>query len=123
MIQCDDTEFVTLGDRTVVSRSSRYKGIFTGNKLSLLFFSCFACRSTSHRRARGLFRFRFSTLPVRNSFVSYGASAVVRTSDRGHVAEVKKTKVIEVAGSQSGFPKKPFSPLMSTGVQFLAQRC
>jgi hypothetical protein len=26
------------------------------------------------------------------------------------------TKVIEVAGSQSGFPKKPFSPLMSTGV-------
>ena len=60
MIQCDDTEFVTLGDRTVVSRSSRYKGIFTGNKLSLLFFSCFACRSTSHRRARGLFRFRFS---------------------------------------------------------------
>ena len=23
----------------------------------------------------------------------------------------------------SGFPKKPFSPLMSTGVQFLAQRC
>ena len=23
------------------------------------------------------------------------------------------TKVIEVAGSQSGFPKKPFSPLMS----------
>jgi len=27
------------------------------------------------------------------------------------------TKVIEVAGSQSGFPKKPFSPLMSTGVQ------
>ena len=34
MIQCDDTEFVTLGDRTVVSWSSRYKGIFTGNKLS-----------------------------------------------------------------------------------------
>jgi hypothetical protein len=28
-----------------------------------------------------------------------------------------------VAGSQSGFPKKPFSPLMSTCVQFLAQRC
>jgi hypothetical protein len=34
VIQCDDTEFVTLGDRTVVSLSSRYKGIFTGNKLS-----------------------------------------------------------------------------------------
>ena len=29
----------------------------------------------------------------------------------------------KVAGSQSGFPKKSFSPLMSTGVQFLAQRC
>ena len=28
-------------------------------------------------------------LPVRNSFASYGASAVARTSDRGHVAEVK----------------------------------
>ena len=52
-------------------------------------------------------------LPVRNSFASYGASAVARTSDRGHVAEAK-TKVIEVAGSQSGFPRKPFSPLMST---------
>ena len=34
----------------------------------------------------------------------------------------EKTKVIEVAGSQSGFPKKPFSPLMSTGVQFLIWR-
>ena len=28
-------------------------------------------------------------LPVRNSFASYGASAVTRTPDRGHVAEVK----------------------------------
>ena len=26
-------------------------------------------------------------LPVRNSFASYGASAVTRTSDRGHVTE------------------------------------
>jgi len=26
----------------------------------------------------------------------------------------RETKVIEVAGSQSGFPKKLFSPLMST---------
>jgi hypothetical protein len=31
-------------------------------------------------------------LPVRNSFVSYGASAVARTSDRGHVAQAKKPK-------------------------------
>ena len=28
-------------------------------------------------------------LPVRNSFASYGTSAVTRTSDRGHVAEAK----------------------------------
>jgi hypothetical protein len=28
-------------------------------------------------------------LPVRNSVASYGASAVTRTSDRGHVSEVK----------------------------------
>ena len=28
-------------------------------------------------------------LPVRNSFASYGASTVTRTSDRGHVAEVR----------------------------------
>ena len=28
-------------------------------------------------------------LPVRNSFASYGASAVTRTSDRGHVAEAR----------------------------------
>ena len=31
-------------------------------------------------------------LPVRNSFASYGASAVTRTRDRGHVAEVKKPR-------------------------------
>ena len=36
-------------------------------------------------------------LPVRNSFASYGASAVTRTSDRGHLAEAK-TNVIEVSG-------------------------
>jgi len=51
-------------------------------------------------------------LPVRNSFASYGAAAVARTSNRGHVAEVKN-QFHGVAGSQSGFPKKPFSPLMS----------
>ena len=36
-------------------------------------------------------------LPVRNSFASYGASAVTRTSGRGHVAE-ERTNVIEVSG-------------------------
>ena len=36
-------------------------------------------------------------LPVRNSVASYGASAVTRTSDRGHVAEAR-TNVIEVSG-------------------------
>ena len=29
------------------------------------------------------------SFPVRNSFASYGASAVTRTSDRGHVAEAR----------------------------------
>jgi hypothetical protein len=51
-------------------------------------------------------------LPVRNPAVGYGASAVTRTPDRGHVAEVKN-QCHGVAGSQFGFPKKPFSPLMS----------
>jgi hypothetical protein len=51
-------------------------------------------------------------LPVRNPVAGYGASAVTRTRDRGHVAEVKN-QFHRVAGSQSGFPKKPFSPLMS----------
>ena len=77
---------------------------------------------TSHARCDKASEWVGGSFPVRNSFASYGASAVTRTSDRGHVAEVKN-QVIEVAGSQSGFPKKPFSPLMSTGVQFLAQRC
>jgi len=31
----------------------------------LLFLSCFACRSTTHRRARGLFWFRFRTTEAR----------------------------------------------------------
>ena len=38
-------------------------------------------------------------LPVLNSFASYGASAVTRTSDRGHVAEAKD----QCHRSQSGF--------------------
>ena len=58
-------------------------------------------------------------LPVRNSVAGYGASAVTRTPDRGHVAEVKN-QFQGVAGSQSGFPKKPFSPLMSTCVQVVS---
>jgi len=32
-------------------------------------------------------------LPVRNSFASYGSSAVTRTSDRGHVAEASNPRV------------------------------
>ena len=51
--------------------------------------------------------------PYPELFASYGASAVTRTRDRGHVAEVKN-QFHGVAGSQSGFPKKPFSPLMSS---------
>ena len=38
-------------------------------------------------------------------------SLVLRTED---IWQKLETNVIEVAGSQSGFPKKPFSPLMST---------
>ena len=38
-------------------------------------------------------------------------SLVLRTED---IWQKRETNVIEVAGSQSGFPKKPFSPLMST---------
>ena len=34
-------------------------------------------------------------LPVRNSFASYGASAVTRTSDRGHVAEDRSLEVCD----------------------------
>ena len=57
---------------------------------------------------------RFPLLvPVRNPVAGYGTSAVTRTRDRGHVAEVKKTNFVGFSGSQSGFPKKPFSPLMS----------
>ena len=37
-------------------------------------------------------------------------SLVLRTED---MWQKRETKVIEVAGSQSGFPKKPFSPLVS----------
>ncbi len=44
--------------------------------------------------------------PYPEPFASYGASAVTRTSGRGHVTEAK-TNVIEVSG---------FSPLMSTFV-------
>jgi len=35
-------------------------------------------------------------LPVRNSVASYGASAVTRTPDRGHVAEVKSAPLTEL---------------------------
>jgi hypothetical protein len=41
------------------------------------------------RRCRTHLPWLWSCLPVRNSFASYGASAVTRTSDRGHVAEAR----------------------------------
>ena len=49
-------------------------------------------------------------LPVWNSFASYGASAVTRTSDRGHVAEAK-TNVIEVTGVSIRISKETLLPL------------
>ena len=49
-------------------------------------------------------------LPVRNSFASYGASAVTRTSDRGHLTE-EETNVIEVSGVSIRVSKETLLPL------------
>ena len=49
-------------------------------------------------------------LPVRNSFASYGASAVTRTRDRGHVAEVKKP-ISSGFGVSIRVSKETFLPL------------
>jgi len=49
-------------------------------------------------------------LPVRNSFASYGASAVTRTRGRGHVAEVK-TNFHRVFGVSIRVSKETFLPL------------
>jgi hypothetical protein len=47
-------------------------------------------------------------LPVRNPVAGYGASAVTRTPDRGHVAEVKKLEAvrgeIRLLITKYGFP-------------------
>ena len=48
-------------------------------------------------------------LPVRNSFASYGASAVTRTRDRGHVAEVK-TNFVGFRGPNPGFQRNLSPP-------------
>ena len=47
---------------------------------------------------------------VRNSFAGYGASAVTRTRDRGHVAEVKKTNFVGWQGLNPGFQRNLYSP-------------
>ena len=49
-------------------------------------------------------------LPIRNSFASYGASAVTRTRDRGHVAEVKKP-ISSGGGVSIRVSKETFLPL------------
>jgi len=49
-------------------------------------------------------------LPVRNSVASYGASAVTRTSDRGHVAEVKN-QCHRSGGVSIRVSKETFLPL------------
>ena len=49
-------------------------------------------------------------LPVRNSFASYGASAVTRTRGRGHVAEVKKP-ISSGFGVSIRVSKETFLPL------------
>ena len=59
-------------------------------------------------------------------FASYGASAVTRTSGRGHVAEAK-TNVIEVSGFSIRVSKETLLTLNCINVhfcvQFPAQRC
>ncbi len=49
-------------------------------------------------------------LPVRNSFASYGASAVARTSDRIHVAEASN-QVYRSGGVSIRVSKETFLPL------------
>ena len=49
-------------------------------------------------------------LPVRNSFASYGASAVTRTSDRGHVAEAKDQCHRSERALNQGFQRNPSRP-------------
>ena len=49
-------------------------------------------------------------LPIRNPFASYGASAVTRTRDRGHVAEVKKP-ISSGFGASIRVSKETFLPL------------
>ena len=44
---------------------------------------------TIHARCDKASEWVGGSFPVRNSFASYGASAVTRTSDRGHVAEAR----------------------------------
>ena len=61
--------------------------------------------------------------PCPELFASYGASAVTRTSDRGHVAEAK-TNVIEVSGFLIRVSKETLLTLnIHFCVQFLAQGC
>ena len=63
----------------------------------------------------------FPNSSLSGTLVSYGASAVTRTSGRGHVEEAK-TNVIEVGRVLN--PGFPFSPLnVHFCVQFPAQRC
>jgi len=61
--------------------------------------------------------------PYPELFASYGASAVTRTSGRGHVAEAK-TNVIEVIGFSIRVSKETLLPLnVHFCVQLPAQRC
>jgi len=62
-------------------------------------------------------------LPYPELFASYGASAVTRTSGRGHVAEAK-TNVIEVSGFLIRVSKETLLTLsVHFCVQLPAQRC
>ena len=75
---------------------------------------------TSHARCDKVSELVGGSFPVRNSFASYGASAVTRTSGRGHVAEAK-TNAIEVSGFLIRVSKETLLTLnIHFCVQFLA---
>ena len=65
----------------------------------------------------------FLAPPYPELFASYGASAVTRTSGRGHVAEAR-INVIEVSGLSIRVSKETLLTLnVHFCVQFPAQRC
>ena len=63
---------------------------------------------------------RFPCSSLSGTLVSYGASAVTRTSGRGHAAEAK-TNVIEVSGVSIRISKETLLPLLYSPSVFSIQ--